>query len=284
MVELTRILLGVLLILAAILKTHQIANVFDAANIAVTENLLRGFLVALESFIGCWLLFGKPSKFLFWLPFCFFLGALFVGVANFFRGAESCGCFGLVKTSPMQSIYVSLLAIALVGITRRKLAAVENPPPRFLGFCCGFSSMVIGTLLVFFEPADLKQSLGLNKSDVITASVSTMRLAVDRRLPQQKRAEVVLRNNGLLSPVTIIGLRAGPRDEIADLPIKISPGSEQEIRCVFRWLGTNKDSDRPCTRQVQFLFSDGTVSNTVFEVEWHSNQAYLDSSLSMERE
>ena len=114
-------LLGVILIVAAILKWHQLYTTPVANNSIWTY---RPFLVAQftgELAFGLWLVsqfFRKPAWLMALLCFIFFsLVTIYKGVT----GADSCGCFGNVHVNPWITIFaVDLPAVIALALTRPK--------------------------------------------------------------------------------------------------------------------------------------------------------------------
>jgi len=100
-------ILGVLLIVAAVLKGHELLTVPVAGRSIWTS---RGFLIVqieLELALGLWIVSGIAKRAVWWVVVGCFI--LFGGISLYkgLTGADSCGCFGRVPVNP----WVTLLAI-----------------------------------------------------------------------------------------------------------------------------------------------------------------------------
>lgn len=106
-----RVVLGLLLLLAALLKGHQLATEPFARTGLPGPRWLGVALVEFEFLLGVWLLSGfaaKAASALATLGFCAFVCvSLFKAIA----GEESCGCFGKVAMSPWVSVAISVSAV-----------------------------------------------------------------------------------------------------------------------------------------------------------------------------
>jgi hypothetical protein len=106
-----RVFLGLLLLLAALLKAHE-------WHLRVTEDWLADMfgaaVVIAELLLAVWLLGGW-----WWDAACVMTLIVFAGFAAFSafsitRGAKSCGCFGRMTVDPRLTFFIDLVAIGLV--------------------------------------------------------------------------------------------------------------------------------------------------------------------------
>lgn len=99
------------LILSGCLKAIQIAGSGDPFALILGSYLLTLVTISLEILVGTWLWSGdfrKSAKFVATSIFtCFFCFSMI----RFAAGYENCGCFGIVKVSPLVSMVVSATAL-----------------------------------------------------------------------------------------------------------------------------------------------------------------------------
>lgn len=120
--EVVRVVLGLILLAAAALKTHELAT-----RPALDLNILSyrwslALLVQVQIFLGLWWVSGLYKR-LAWLSavvcFAFFTGVtIYEGLA----GYESCGCFGVVEVHPWHTLVFDLVALAALLIFRPELS------------------------------------------------------------------------------------------------------------------------------------------------------------------
>lgn len=106
--------LGVVLLIAAALKTHQLATSPTAETSLLTS---RWFLIALVEFelaLGLWLIswtYPKPARMASLVAFAAFAAASLIQVLS---GESSCGCFGKVVIKPLYTLLFDLAALAVL--------------------------------------------------------------------------------------------------------------------------------------------------------------------------
>ena len=158
-------LLGLLLIVAAALKWHQLYTAPVPGNTIWTY---RPFLIAQftgELAFGLWLIspyLRKPAWLMALLCFIFFFA---VTLYKWITGADSCGCFGEVHVAPWKTLFfIDLPAIiALILFGPKKLEPWFTPPPSwrrlaiYVVFCLAL--LAAGTIsLALHEPQARKPS------------------------------------------------------------------------------------------------------------------------------
>jgi hypothetical protein len=98
------ILIGVVLLTAAALKTHQLAAGPTQENGLFTS---RGSLIALVEFelaLGLWLLVGAYPKQARLMALAAFAGFTLVSLFQTLTGVPTCGCFGNVPIKPWSTL------------------------------------------------------------------------------------------------------------------------------------------------------------------------------------
>jgi len=131
-------LAGILLIAGAILKVHQVLTVP-----IVSEGFFESWLffiiqIPLELGLGIWLTCRLFRKVAWLLGLLSYGGFIFVTLSKVLGGAESCGCFGMVKVAPVITLYCIDIPIFLLLAIFRTRGEKFFPPPwpgwkHFLG-------------------------------------------------------------------------------------------------------------------------------------------------------
>lgn len=162
-------LLGVLLLVAAVLKGWQLMTEPVANNSIWTMRWFLILQVEAELFLGVWLLSGLFRK-LAWLVGlgCFAMFSV-VTLYKGINGAASCGCFGSVHVNPWITLFaIDLPAVVALVIFRPRNLSVKTPLdllmpiPRLmqLNVCVSFLVVLLvgsTTVLAMNEPAKLTQ-------------------------------------------------------------------------------------------------------------------------------
>jgi thiol-disulfide isomerase/thioredoxin len=150
-------LAGMLLIAGALLKVHQV----------LTEPILSaGFFeswlffviqIPLELALGIWLMSRLFTKGAWLLGMLSYGGFIFVTLHKVLSGAESCGCFGMVKVDPIITLYfIDIPGCLLLAIFRPRGKKFFPPPwpgwEHFLGVATpSFIFVVTITLIIAFN-------------------------------------------------------------------------------------------------------------------------------------
>ncbi len=125
-----RVALGLLLLVAAALKAHQLATEPVIAPGILNSLWFLTAVVELELFFGLWLVAGLyPRQTWAVAVACF---ALFAGVSLFkgLSGAATCGCFGRVPVNPWWTLILDAAAVSALLFARPVRAASFNAPTR----------------------------------------------------------------------------------------------------------------------------------------------------------
>ena len=156
---------GVLLLVAAILKGWQLLTEPTANNSIWTSRAFSIVQVELELFLGTWLLSGLFKK-AAWLisTMCFVMFSavtLYKGIT----GAESCGCFGSVHINPWITLLaIDLPAVIALSVFRPKhVGALLGPMPpirRLVRVACPLFVLLMASaaLLALSEPDKVTSS------------------------------------------------------------------------------------------------------------------------------
>lgn len=129
-----RLLLGLMLVTAAVLKLLSIDNFeiyiysFNIFSFTLTTVFSR-LLIAAEILLGLGLIFKVRYKEVWWLTMLMMAGfTLFLIYVMLFRNDDNCNCFGdLIKLNPSESIYKNVVSILLLLLIRKEKDAVYKP-------------------------------------------------------------------------------------------------------------------------------------------------------------
>lgn len=170
-----RIAVAALLLVAAGLKTHQLAT----SPLPETDLLTsRWFLIAVvecELALGFWLLSAWQVKIARFVAIgCFTLFGI-VTLFKAFQGAESCGCFGKVSISPWYTVVVDFLAVAALLVFKPSCSVCRSPGSRHAsrhGFVITSIALLVvgipaGWAMATFSPNQLDDEGLLNGSGQI---------------------------------------------------------------------------------------------------------------------
>lgn len=127
----SRLLLGLMLVTAAVLKLLSIDNFeiyiysFNVFSFTLTTVFSR-LLIAAEILLGLGLIFKVRYKEVWWLTMLMMAGfTLFLIYVMLFRNDDNCNCFGdLIKLNPSESIYKNIVSILLLLLIRKEKDAV----------------------------------------------------------------------------------------------------------------------------------------------------------------
>jgi hypothetical protein len=108
------VLVGVVLLTAAALKTHQLATGPTAENSLFTSRWLLIALVELELALGLWLLSGAYPGLARLAALAAFAGFCLASLYQALTGAPSCGCFGNVHINPWYTLLFDLAAVVVL--------------------------------------------------------------------------------------------------------------------------------------------------------------------------
>lgn len=161
--DVVRVLLAVLLLAAAGLKTHQLATGPAPGQDILTHRWSLIAQTELEIVLGLWLL-GGPLRRLGWAAaLACFVG--FSGVTFFkgIRGDASCDCFGRVQVHPWITLILDLAIVAALLIFRPKLKQPRRPRKQRLRLAVmvviALAAVIpAGLVMATYSPARLTDS------------------------------------------------------------------------------------------------------------------------------
>ena len=120
------VLLGVLLVFAAALKTHQMATEPIVGGGLFESRWFLAVAVQYELLLGFWLISGHFPRAAWWAALGTFGVFAVVAAAKGIAGEESCGCFGRVSVSPWLTLTIDVSAV--VGLCWCDLRRVRRGP------------------------------------------------------------------------------------------------------------------------------------------------------------
>ncbi|MGC9453917.1 MAG: MauE/DoxX family redox-associated membrane protein [Phycisphaerae bacterium] len=158
--DVVRVVLGLVLLAAALLKTHELATRPAKDLNILSYRWSLALLVQVQIFLGLWWVSGLYRR-LAWLSavvcFAFFTGVtIYEGLA----GYASCGCFGVVEVHPWHTLIFDLCALAALLIFRPQLSRGHPVSRGRLRAATVAVLMVVGglsaaVLIAGYEPARL---------------------------------------------------------------------------------------------------------------------------------
>lgn len=154
-----RLLLGLMLVTAAVLKLLSIDNFeiyiysFNIFSFTLTTVFSR-LLIAAEILLGLGLIFKVHYKEVWWLTMLMMAGfTLFLVYVIAFRNDDNCNCFGdLIKLNPSESIYKNVVSILLLLVIRKEKDAGYRQ--KFKKWLTGISIAVAVILPFIVFPMD----------------------------------------------------------------------------------------------------------------------------------
>ncbi|MBN1796145.1 MAG: hypothetical protein JW804_05685 [Sedimentisphaerales bacterium] len=165
-------LAGLLLIVAAVLKAHQILT-----EPVISKGFWESWLffviqIPLELGLGIWLvsgLFKKPGWLLVTIAFAGFIA---VTMYKAITGQESCGCFGRIVVDPQITLFAMDVPLFLLLVIFRPMGETFFPPPwpdplHFIVVAVP-TAFILGALipiLVFNKPPDKTEKYVVIKPD-----------------------------------------------------------------------------------------------------------------------
>jgi hypothetical protein len=156
--DVVRVVLGLVILAAAALKTHELAT-RPAKNLNILSyRWSLALLVEVQIVLGLWWLSGLYRR-LAWLAalvcFTFFTGVtIYEGLA----GYESCGCFGAVEVHPWYTLVFDVCAVVALLVFRPDLSRARPASRRKLRLGLVAALAVVGGVaalaaIASFEPA-----------------------------------------------------------------------------------------------------------------------------------
>ncbi len=140
--------LGALLLVAAALKTHQLATEPVVGGGLLESRWFLAAVVQFEILLGCWLISGVFPRIVWWVALLTFGAFTLVAAAKGIAGEPSCGCFGRVETSPWLTLTMDIAAVialcccAVPGLPSGRKASSAALPG--IGYPSGTASAAAG--------------------------------------------------------------------------------------------------------------------------------------------
>jgi hypothetical protein len=118
--------LGIILLVAAILKTWQVVSRPIPELLPLNSKWAALLLVEWQILLGIWLLSGKKPRSAWWFATLTFSAFSIVSLMAWWTGQKSCGCFGEVAVSPMAVFLFDAAAVAGLIWCRKQLAEPQS--------------------------------------------------------------------------------------------------------------------------------------------------------------
>jgi hypothetical protein len=173
--DIARIVLSALLLIAALLKAHQLATAPVPETGLLSSRWFLITVVECELALGLWFLTGWHPKLIRLVGMACF--ALFGSVALFkaFQGAESCGCFGRVTISPWWTAAIDLLAVIALAVFRPESKTLElhrhswHPTRRLIPACVALLMLGLpaGWAMATFNPTRVNDDGVLGDGQIV---------------------------------------------------------------------------------------------------------------------
>lgn len=109
-------LVGLLLLIASILKGYDLATVPTAETSLWTSCWFLIAVVEAEFTLGFWLISGLLSSFARWTALGVLVVFFFVSVSKALAGETNCGCFGPVRVAPRYAAGLDFIVILFSAI------------------------------------------------------------------------------------------------------------------------------------------------------------------------
>ena len=124
--DVVRIVLGIVLLSAAVLKGHQLATEPVAETSLFTSRWFLIGVVEFELFFGLWLLCGLYPRRTWAAALLCFGGFACVSLYKALSGEVTCGCFGTVPVNPWYAVVFDCAAIAALGLCNWRRLPVQG--------------------------------------------------------------------------------------------------------------------------------------------------------------
>ena len=164
-----RLVLGLLLLIAASLKGYELATEPVAGQGLLGSRWFLIGLVEVEILLGLWLLSGAAARAAWWAALVLFGAFAVFTLQRAISGAESCGCFGKVQLNPWYTLVLDCLAIGALILWRPGPAVgVADRTSVHRGTVAAILAILIGVpagwAMARYEPA------GLVDGDIVGSS------------------------------------------------------------------------------------------------------------------
>ena len=265
-----RALVGVVLLLAAMLKFYGLAIEPVARMGLFSTPEFQVAVIEFEVFLAVWLLSGWRPLGSWLLALVTFAGFVAVSFSQGWIGQASCGCFGRLAVSPWYAftLDVALLVALLVG--RPDLSPLWDHPRRnfthaLLPVTCGLVALalVTGLLLGAAQLAfgSVPAALAYFRGERV--SVTPRLVDVGAGVGGETRRVSVTVTNWTDRPVQLFGGTADCSCTVLhDLPVTIPPREARSVAVEMRLPGTPGQF----TRKAAFLIDEGGLRRLDFRL------------------
>lgn len=258
--SIVRSALGVLLLLAAVLKLSGLGadpvarmGIFSAPEFQLA-------VIEFEVFLALWLLSGKRPLGSWLVALTAFAGFAAVSFYQGWIGQSSCGCFGRLSVSPWAAFTLDILILAALGFGCPDLTPLRDNPRRHLrGALLPAAWGIAGTAAIAGVLIGLAH-LGFGSVPAAIAYFRGERVSIEPRLVdvgsgvggESRRVSVTV-TNWTDQPVHLFGGTADCSCSVLDdLPVTIPAGESRSVSLHVRLSG----APGVFTRKAGFLLED----------------------------
>src|SRR5579875_495582 len=167
-------LVGLLLLIASILKGYDLATVPTAETSLWTSCWFLIAVVEAEFTLGFWLISGLLSSFARWTALGVLVVFFFVSVSKALAGETNCGCFGPVRVAPRYAAGLDFIVILFLCYWHpARIVGDAAGTPLFRGVVimvfCLFVSVLGGIILGVSRPGDIgdRDEIDANRTVVL---------------------------------------------------------------------------------------------------------------------
>ena len=132
--DVVRVVLALILLVAAALKAHQLATEPVANNGIFSYRWSLMAMVEFEIVLGLWLLSGLHKRLVWFVSTSCFSLFTCITLYKALSGEASCGCFGTVEVSPWYTLTLDVAAVVALSIFRPNLHRPERANHYWLRF------------------------------------------------------------------------------------------------------------------------------------------------------
>jgi hypothetical protein len=122
------VLLGLLLLTAVVLKTHQLATEPVLGTGLLESRWFLALAIQYELLLGFWLMSGLSTRGAWYAALATFAAFAMVAAWKVVAGDASCGCLGRVETAPWLALSIDISAIVALWFAARPLPRVQHAP------------------------------------------------------------------------------------------------------------------------------------------------------------
>lgn len=231
--EVLRVVLGLLLLTAAALKSHGLALDPLAEDSFLSSPRLQIATIQVEVLLGLWLLSGWMRRVAWVVAIGFFGVMALVSFSLVTEGQESCGCFGRLTVNPWVTLALDVTCVAALAVWRPVRTPETRPAAWLRGVLqTGFGAVAIMALIgvVFLLASDdPSRTLARLRGEFISAEPGVSQ--VGDGVAGEKRTFAVRLTNYGDRPVRLVGGTASCGCvATGSLPTTVPPGEFRMIK------------------------------------------------------